>query len=130
MAVVKPRVLTVCVGGMVRSVAVKDALNGHYGCNAIAISAVWQDAETQHMMAKWADLIVPVQTKELLGADADGWVYETCKNAAIWHMEYESKRMIFNVGLDEWGNPRDKRLIDWIHMNIGPVRRRIKDMNL
>ena len=115
----KRKVLCVCIGGTVRSVGIKDALNGTYGCDALAASAIWQSADTMWMLCTWADLIVPVEPRSLPKGPIQ---YEKAWWAcAMWEREFDSKRKVFDLGPDVWGNARDSAL-------QGIIRARIKEL--
>ena len=121
----KPRVLTICVGGTVRSVGLKDYLNGRCHCNAIAISAAWQDYDTTLMMCNWADVIVPVEPREHLGEEAGSWVAKACHESRIWHPDHDEQRVVVPIGKDIWGNARDPKLVTKIGEVVGPLLERL-----
>ena len=106
----KLRVLCVCIGGTVRSVGMKDVLNGDFRCNAIAASAVWQDEETLDLLCRWADRIVPVVPQD--------WSHHACperdsnrwRQSAMWKDEHAAKVRVANLGEDIWGNARHPEL--------------------
>ena len=57
----KKRILCVCNGGNCRSVALAEVLKGHYGHEAVAIGTYWFGADSQILLAEWADEIYMVE---------------------------------------------------------------------
>lgn len=101
----KRKVLCVCIGGTVRSVGLKDVLNGDFGCDAIAASAIWQSHETMAVLCDWADVIVPVEPKDLpKGPDQYRERWAKC---FMWEPMYDVKRRVVDLGPDTWGNARN-----------------------
>ena len=112
----KKKVLVVCLGGTVRSVAIKDMLNCSHNCDALAASAISQDYTTMTMLCDWADLIVPVEPRNLpLGPVKYDGVWFNC---TIWNSEYNHKRRTLNVGPDIWGNARHPELSELIRPQL------------
>lgn len=117
----KKKVLTVCIGGTVRSVGLKDYLNGNCRCDALAASAIWQGPETMRILCDWADLIVPVEPRDLpKGPEQykDRWAA-----SPMWDAKYDGKRHVFDIGPDVWGNAREGQL-------QGLIASRIKELPL
>ena len=117
----KRKVLCVCIGGTVRSVGIKDVLNGTYNCDALAASAIWQSDETLRMLCEWADLIVPVVPRD--------WPHHACPErdnkrwmeSVMWDSKYDGKRKVLNVGEDVWCNARHPELRALILSKIGEL---------
>lgn len=104
----KKKVLTVCIGGVVRSVGLKDVLNGHFNCDGIAASAVWNDHETIRMLCRWADIVIPVEPRNLpQGPEEYKAAWNSCP---MWDTEFDGKRRVIDLGPDIWGNARDGNL--------------------
>ena len=115
----KRKVLCVCIGGTVRSVGIKDVLNGNHGCDALAASAIWQSPDTMWMLCTWADLIVPVEPRSLPKGPRQ---YEKqWMECAMWEREFAAKRKVLDLGPDVWGNARDAALQQIIHARIKEI---------
>ena len=115
----KKKVLVVCIGGTVRSVGVKDYLNGNKSCDALAASAIWQSHETMATLCDWADMIIPVEPQDLPEGPAQ--YKEQWARCFMWEPQYDSKRKVLNLGPDIWGNARDPKLQEIIKLRIGEV---------
>src|SRR5574341_2025426 len=90
----KLKVLCVCNGGNVRSVALAEALKGSFGCEAISASTYWLSRETMKMLCDWADVIAPVQDRDPAyepEPDRTKW-----RESVLW--EYINKVRIFPIG--------------------------------
>ena len=118
----RTKVLTVCIGGTVRSVGIKDILNGSFGCDALAASHFWQSHGTMAMLCTWADLIIPVEPRDLpKGPDQ---YRESWRDCIMWNPEYDHKIRVMDLGPDVWGNARNPELSKLIHSklaNFGPL---------
>lgn len=101
----KIKILTVCNGGRVRSVALAEALRNK-GCEAINASTYWFAPETMRMLCEWADIIAPVQVQDP--------EYEPAYDRTLWRTniiwEYRDKIAQFPIGQDIYGKPQDPRL--------------------
>ena len=115
----KKKVLVVCIGGTVRSVGVKDYLNGNMACDALAASAIWQSHETMATLCDWADLIVPVEPRDL--PDGPEQYRERWARCFMWEPQYDQKRKVFNLGPDVWANARHPDLQAEIARRIGEI---------
>ncbi|KKN46759.1 hypothetical protein LCGC14_0669830 [marine sediment metagenome] len=91
----KLRVLTICLGGTNRSTGLADYLRGNMGCDALPASHHWTQDETLEMLCKWADVIIPVEPEY---ADRP------------YKMGYRGKTIIFDIGPDVFGAPRNEAL--------------------
>lgn len=111
----KKKVLCICNGGNVRSVALAEAFKGTYGCDAIAIGTYWAAHETMTMLCNWADLICPVdvQDAELPPTDLKIW-----RASCVWNQEFDHKRRVFYLGVDAWGNSKHPELLQLIHSKV------------
>ena len=100
------KILCVCNGGNVRSVALAEALKGTYGCEAISASTYWLSKETMRMLCEWADVIAPIQIR-----DPD---YEPEPDRSLWRENvmwtYGNKVHIFPIGKDVYGNAQHAEL--------------------
>lgn len=96
------KILCVCNGGCVRSVALAEFLKGTHGHDAIAAGTFWNTPDTLRMLCEWADLICPVDvrhTDNLPAEDTRRWV-----NAPIW--DFEKKLLVVPIGVDHWGHAK------------------------
>jgi predicted protein tyrosine phosphatase len=91
---VKYKVVTVCQGAHVRSVALKYLLTYKYGHEVLACGWESNTAETRNMLFEWADIIVIMQ-KEF-----EKYVPEQYHNKGD-----ERKLYSYDVGEDRYGNP-------------------------
>jgi predicted protein tyrosine phosphatase len=83
----KYKVLTMCAGGCVRSVALKYLLKYKYGHESLACGQDANSAETIELLCKWADYIV-VMTEDYKKFVPDA---------------YKSKLLCYDVGVDRFG---------------------------
>lgn len=83
------KILCVCRGGNVRSVAMKMLLTRYLDHDALACGFETTDAETRDMLYRWADVIV------LLCADFEPLI----------RPRWANKLSVYDVGEDIWGNP-------------------------
>lgn len=93
----RPRLKVVCIcrGGNVRSVAMKMILNRYLDHSTLACGTQNNDEATIRMLCEWADKVVLMSEKLLLPFMLE---------------EYFAKLCIFEVGDDIWGNPFDEDL--------------------
>jgi predicted protein tyrosine phosphatase len=110
------KVLTVCIGGMVRSAGIADVLRNDKGIDSIALSAINNTPETMDMICEWADLIIPVEPQYKHKVPEQYRIkWESCK---MWDAKYDHKRKVFDLGPDVWGNARDpilrKKIVEQI----------------
>lgn len=93
------RVLCVCEGGNVRSVAMMHALHGHphhpLG-DVIAVGARVLSPASWELFGNWADTILVVGQEEILTLIPSGFVNK------VYHV---------NIGPDHWGSPMNPELI-------------------
>lgn len=95
------KIVTVCRGGNVRSVATKLVLqNLNLNHQVIAIGHDNTDDETKKLLFEWADDIV--------------FLVPEFSNHWLAQRKYQDKINILDVGNDIWGNPFDKKLINKI----------------
>jgi hypothetical protein len=87
------KILTICAGGVVRSVCMawRLKMNGH---DAIPASYDWTSDETLAMLSGWADKIMPMETRF----------------SDRIPLKYIHKILDADVGPDIWGNPTDSDL--------------------
>lgn len=112
----KKKVLAVCIGGTVRSVAIKDMLNSFHNCDALAASAIAQSYGTMKMLCEWADVIIPVEPQDLpFGPEKFKASWAEC---VMWIEEYDHKRRVLNIGPDVWGNARHPDLSELIRPQL------------
>lgn len=88
------RFLTVCEGGVVRSVSMATVLRWDFGQDAIPVSSAKSGPEAIFLLAEWADYIILMEPK-----------FETCIPK-----KYAHKIRVFDVGPDVWGNPMHPEL--------------------
>jgi len=83
------KILTVCQGGHVRSVAAKYILKYRYGHDVLACGWESNTPETREMLCEWADYIVIMQAafKQFIAP------------------KYHGKLFAYDVGEDRYGNP-------------------------
>jgi len=87
------KIVTMCRGGNVRSVAAKMVLNRYFGHEVIAIGYDNTNNETKKLVFDWADRIV-IMSMEI-------WDLALASHDA----EYGHKFNILDVGQDVWGDP-------------------------
>lgn len=92
----RPRLKVVCMcrGGNVRSVAMKMILNRYLGHSSLACGLDTNDEETRRFLFEWADVIV-VMHKEMACYVTD---------------HYQFKLKVVHVGNDVWGDPFNEEL--------------------
>lgn len=83
----KYKILTMCAGGNVRSVALKYLLKYKYGHEALACGQDANSAETIDLLCNWADYVI-VMTEEY-----EKFVPE----------KYKGKLLCYDVGVDRFG---------------------------
>lgn len=83
------RILTICQGGHVRSVAAKYLLRYKYGHDVIACGWEGNTDETRDMLCQWAEYIVIMQGEFKKYIDP----------------MYHGKLFAYDVGRDRFGNP-------------------------
>lgn len=113
------KVLTICIGGMVRSAGISDVLRNDMGIDSVALSSINNTPETMTMMCEWADLIVPVEPQfehQVPNEYKSKW--ESCK---MWDDKYKHKRKVLNLGADIWGNARHPQLRQIIKNRITEI---------
>lgn len=81
------KILTVCQGGNIRSVALACRLKSLHGHDALACSRESNSPETIKMLCTWADMVVVMEPE-----------YADCIP-----MEFRGKLHICDVGPDRWG---------------------------
>jgi predicted protein tyrosine phosphatase len=88
------KVLTVCHGGNVRSVALAYVLKNRVDADALACGWAVNSAQTIAMLCEWADRIIVVQEhyREKIP------------------MKYRDKLAVYDVGRDRWLNSLDPQL--------------------
>ena len=94
------RILTVCQGGQVRSVALKYLLTYKHGHECLACGWQSNSAETRAALYAWADYIVVLQSEFAAHIPAE------------FHTRADGSRKLFayDVGEDRYGNPFHKEL--------------------
>lgn len=97
------KIVTMCQGGHVRSVALKYLLTYKYGHEVIACGWESNSPETRNILFKWADYIVIMQK-------------EFEKYIPECHHNNEGRRKLYcyDVGEDRYGNPFHPELQDGI----------------
>ena len=105
----KPRVLTVCQMGRVRSVACRDILNAR-GCDAVAIGRETSSDDGCRKHAEWADIIVVIDKSIVAG------------KPEVFPPE---KTITLEIGNDIWWNPIHPNLIEVARKNLEPHMPRI-----
>ena len=91
----KQRILTICQGGNVRSVALGYLLKERYGFDAIACGWMWNTHETIGMLCEWADAVIILQ---------DEFKQHVPK-------KYHAKLSLLDVGPDRWFNSLHPELL-------------------
>ena len=90
------KILTVCLGGLVRSVAFAEVLKLRYGIrDVLSLGYDFNPPETQKMLFEWADRIIVVER----------FVQEKIP------VEYHSKIVVCEVGPDTYGNAKNPELL-------------------
>lgn len=113
------KILTICIGGMVRSSGISDVLRNDMGIDSVALSAINNHDGTMSMMCEWADVIVPVEPQfenEVPNEYKHKW--ENCK---MWDEKFKNKRKVMNLGADIWGNARHPELRQIIKSRINEI---------
>lgn len=89
------KILTICAGGVVRSVCMawRLKMNGH---DAIPASYDWTHDDTLELLCKWADKIMPMETR------FKDRIPE----------KYHSKILDSDIGPDIWGDPLTPDLVN------------------
>lgn len=96
------KILCVCEGGNVRSVACAYLLKYMHGQDALAVSFAKNSVDTILMLVIWADKIVVMQ-REM---------------EAIVPSIYQQKVSVYDVGPDKWGNAFHPQLLEKIEAMI------------
>lgn len=104
-----PKILSVCLGGSVRSVTFANICKNQYAVDAIAASAIWNTNETFEMLCNWADYICLIAPRELPEPDKI-WQkqWDLCP---VFEDRFASKLRIIDVGMDIYGTPNHKDLV-------------------
>lgn len=110
------KVLTVCIGGVVRSVAIADVLRNNHGIDAIPLSAVNNSKETFEMLCDWADKIIMVEPRD--AGTIPPQYKGKWQNCYTWECE---KTEVFDIGLDKWGSARHPELTKLINNRIKEI---------
>lgn len=97
------KILCVCEGGNVRSVACAYLFKYRFGYNALAISSRKNSLETHQMLWEWADRIIVMQP------EFKDFVEPL----------YRHKVTIYDVGPDQWGNCLHPDLLEIIESHMG-----------
>jgi len=92
------KILCLCEGGNVRSVACSYLLKYMHGQDALAASIAKNSAATLVMLCEWADKII---------------VVERMMKIMIAH-KFQSKISVYDVGPDRWGNAFHPQLLEFI----------------
>jgi len=96
------KILCLCEGGNVRSVACSYLLKYMHGQDALAASIAKNSAATLIMLCEWADKII---------------VMERMMKVMIIG-RFQEKVSVYDVGPDRWGNAFHPQLIEQIEMLI------------
>lgn len=113
------KILTVCIGGMVRSAGISDVLRNDMGIDSVALSAINNHDDTMVMMCEWADVIVPVEPQyENEVPNEYKFKWGNCK---MWDTGFNNKRKVMNLGADVWGNARHPELRQIIKTRINEI---------
>lgn len=102
------KILCACNGGNCRSPVLAEVLKGTFGHDAIAIGTFWASDETMAMLCHWADLIVPVESRDtphLPAEDMRRW-----RRSPIWENAWHDKVRIAKIGPDIWGHGKYEEL--------------------
>jgi len=92
------KILCVCEGGNVRSVACAYVFKYEYGYDALAVSSRKNNLETHQMLWEWADRIIVMQPE--------------FKRFIL--PQYQVKVTTYDVGPDVWGNCLHPELVGLI----------------
>lgn len=106
------RVLCVCQGGNVRSVALATRLKQKYRVDALACGVEKNSAETLTMLCEWADVIVPMS--EPVSVCIPG--------------QFARKMHICDVGPDRFGSPAHLELVDLAKRHAADVVKTFGDV--
>lgn len=104
----KRKVLCVCNGGNVRSVAAAELFKGTFGCEAIAASTYWLSMETMITLCNWADTIAPVEDHygtNLPQPDKTKW-----EESIMWSAQFAPKLKVLPIGPDIYGHKKFEEL--------------------
>ena len=101
------KVVCICRGGQVRSVAARFVLADKFGFRKV-LACGWEknDEETVRMLCEWADVILVV------GRPSD-WV--------ILNHQFDSKIIGLEVGVDRFGHYGNLELVDMLTGMIQPL---------
>ena len=94
------KILTLCEGGLVRSVSAAALLKFEHGHDAIAASLKYNSPETLTQLYDWADRVIVMDV------------------ALIDQVPVMEKRMLWNVGRDCWGAALHPELMELIRQYI------------
>ena len=97
------KIVTICAGGQVRSVAAKAVLT-EQGHDVLAVGALNNSKQTVEMLCAWADKIIVMDDALLVAAAEPG------------------KLSYLNVGPDRWGNPFHPELQSLVREKIHQVK--------
>jgi len=104
------KIVTMCRGGNVRSVAAKMILHRYYGHEVIAIGADNSSPSTKQFLFNWADKIV-VMSSEFLSYlryyDEDTKIDPSF---VVNCYDFTNKSLLLEVGNDVWGDPFSESL--------------------
>jgi len=88
------KILTICKGGLVRSVALASVLRYEVGHDAIAYGVEKGTPETMRMLCAWADRIVVMQEE-----------YREATKQYCYSASHGCSLCVCDVGPDVWSNP-------------------------
>jgi len=97
------KILCVCEGGNIRSVACAFLFKYRLGYDALAVGIAKNSVETRSMLSKWADRIIVMERK------FKGWI----------PTDYDHKITTYDVGPDIWGNCFHPDLLEIIETCMG-----------
>lgn len=100
------KVVCICRGGQVRSVAARYILADHFGFRKV-LACGWEknDEETVRMLCEWADVVLVV-------GSADSWVL----NSSL--VPPPNKTVLINIGEDRWGRYNHPDLVGVLRPKI------------
>jgi predicted protein tyrosine phosphatase len=105
----KLKVLTVCSGGLVRSVGLADVLKIHFNCDVIPVGIDLNTPETVKMLLNWADIVVCMHEPFV---------------KRIEHLGCMVPVLLCEVGPDNYHSAQHPSLIDqvwrWTRANLSP----------
>lgn len=106
------KIVTMCRGGNVRSVAAKMILYRYFGHEVIAIGADNTNNETKKFLFDWADKIVVMSPNFLsfLKIEEECTLEECVGTGCIATWDYSHKSILLDIGNDVWGDPFNERL--------------------